>query len=99
MYAVITTQNNRVVYVKVFSNFDDAVRYADETVMDLGGVSNEMPDWENHEVYEYDGYGTGTVMVSLVSVEVAEDDFNSNKIHVNKNWYYKSNNKKYGDYK
>lgn len=64
MYLVLMLQHNRATYAKVFDTFDAASDHADDLVMMLSGVSNEMPDWEGGEVYEHDGYGSETVMVT-----------------------------------
>jgi hypothetical protein len=64
MYLVLLLQNNRATYAKAFNTFDAASNHADELVMMLRGVSDEMPDWEGGEVYEHDGYGSETVVLT-----------------------------------
>lgn len=64
MYLVLMLENNRPIYAKVFATFDAASDHADDLVMNLRGVTNEMPDWEGGEVYEHDGYGSETVIVT-----------------------------------
>jgi len=56
MYLVMMISNNRPCLVKAFSQWDDAVTYADNVVMDLNGITNDLPDWENGDyrtVYEH----------------------------------------------
>ena len=47
MHLVMVLSNNRVNHVKAFDSWDFATMHADELVMDLRGVTNELPDWEN----------------------------------------------------
>ena len=64
MYLVLMIQHNRATYAKAFNTFDAAADHADDLVMNLCGVSDEMPDWEGGEVYEHDGYGSETVLIT-----------------------------------
>ena len=92
MYLVLMLQHNRAVYARAFKNFDDATDHADSLVMDLKGVDDTMPDWAGGEVYEHDGYGSETVIVTGCHAPPDE-----NTIKINKDWCYKPD--KYNKYK
>ena len=52
MYLVLMVTGDRVIHVKAFSNnFDVATFHADVLVMDQIGVNNEMPNWEECNVF------------------------------------------------
>jgi hypothetical protein len=64
MYLVLMISNNRVIHAKAFTQWDEAVPHADDLVMNMGGVSNDMPDWENGDyrtVYEHSNGTTVTI--------------------------------------
>ena len=64
MYLVLMISNNRVSYAKAFDQWDSAVLCADNVVMDIAGVSNDLPDWENGDyrtVYEHTNGTTVTI--------------------------------------
>jgi hypothetical protein len=66
MYLVSMIDNNNVTVAKGFNQWDNAVDYADTLVMDVNGVSNDMPDWENSTVYVH---STGVkVTISYVAI-------------------------------
>jgi hypothetical protein len=97
MYLVLMLEHNRVMYAKVFHTFDDAAAHADELVMMLKGVDDEMPDWEGGAVYEHDGYGSETVIVTGCHAPPDDGEHNSKVIKqwINKDWYYKNNKNDY----
>lgn len=64
MYLVLMISNNRVLHAKSFDQWDSAVIHADSVVMDVSGVSNDLPDWENGDyrtVYEHSNGTTVTI--------------------------------------
>ena len=79
MYLVLMISNNRVCYLKAFTQWDEATACADNVVMDIGGVSNEMPDWENgnyRTVYEHRNGMTVTIeTVSEIDGQDQSDKF------------------------
>ena len=77
----------------MFNTFDDASDHADDLVMNLRGVSDEMPDWQGGEVYEHDGYGSETVVVTGTH-PVDKPHTKSNSLYTNFLWNNKKNNKK-----
>lgn len=88
MYLVLMVQHNRAIYTKAFDDFDTAATHADELVMNLNGVTDEMPNWQEGEVFDHVGYGSETVMVT----ECAAPSDCVNKWKFNKSNY----NNKYG---
>ncbi len=74
MYTVLMIENNLPVHVKVFSDFDSAHAHADSLVMDIGGVGNDMPSWEDGDYFN--GYG---VTVSILPTNVPESSGQTTK--------------------
>jgi hypothetical protein len=89
MYLVQMIRHNRATYIKAFETFDAAADHADELVMNLRGVTNEMPDWQGGEVYEHEG---DTVMVSGCDAPQDKNENIVNDWKINKSDY----NNKYG---
>lgn len=46
LYVALMIHNNRVLLSKVFDKWDEATDFADQMVMDIGGVTDDLPDWE-----------------------------------------------------
>lgn len=55
MYAVLRIEDNLPSHFKIFNDFDSAHAHADNLVMDVAGVNNEMPSWEDGDYFN--GYG------------------------------------------
>lgn len=84
MYLVLMVQHNRVIHVKAFDVWDLATMYADDLVMDLRGVTNTLPDWENNEyrqVFEHNG--TAIMIEPCVKPGETDDRFQCIKYGVN----------------
>jgi hypothetical protein len=85
MYLVLMISNNRVRHAKLFDQWDSAVIHADNVVMDIAGVSNDLPDWENGDyrtVYEHPNGMTVTIE-TMNDPGTVDSRFKSNKYGVN----------------
>jgi hypothetical protein len=65
MYAVLRIENNLPSHFKIFNDFDSAHAHADDLVMGVAGVSNEMPSWEDGEVFNGNGVTVSIIPVSI----------------------------------
>lgn len=70
MYLVLVLSHNRVNHIKAFDAWDLATTHADELVMDLRGVTNDLPNWEGgpyRNVFEWNGVA---VMIEPIDVPI-----------------------------
>lgn len=83
MYLVLLVQNNRVIIVKAFNDFNEAACFADDMVMDLFGV-RRVGTWQNdsyRNVYEVNG--KAVILEPCYAPGEVEENFQSNKYGVN----------------